>query len=247
MNDLKEQFNVKKSENEKGIPNFWLETLQACRITAEMIQEHDEPVLAFLQDVRVKMHEQKPYGYTIEFEFAENPYFTNKVLTKTFELKTDVDPKDPFSFDGPDLERCTGCKIDWKPNKNVTVRLVKKKIKGRNKKAPPKVISKEEKQESFFTFFETRPETHKPAAGKKNRNTSESGGESGKQVALNKSNSSHPDEENEEDEDEMDEETAHDLYLMTEFETGQYLKVTGRKKIFFLIFSFWFFFLVFFN
>lgn len=92
MGDLKAQFDVKKgSGDEKGIPNFWLETLQAFRITAEMIQEHDEPVLAYLQDIRVRMHEKKPYGYTLEFEFAENPFFTNKVLTKTFELKIDVD------------------------------------------------------------------------------------------------------------------------------------------------------------
>lgn len=223
LNDLKAQFETKKGSNEKGIPNFWLETLQAFRITAEMIQEHDEAVLAFLQDIRVKMHDQKPYGYTIEFEFAENPYFTNKVLTKSFELKMDVDSKDPFSYDGPDLERCTGCKIDWKPNKNVTVRLTKKKIKGRNKKAPPKVVTKEEKQESFFVFFETRPELTK-SGSKKGRNASESS-DAGKQVALkNKS----ADEDNEdEDDDEMDEETAHDLYLMTEFETGQYLKVNN--------------------
>jgi len=140
-------------KSEKGIPNFWLETLQSFRITAELIQEHDEPILAFLQDVRVTLFDKKPYGYTLEFEFAENPYFTNKILTKTYELKTDIDPKDPFSFEGPDLEKSTGCKIDWKTGKNVTVKSVKKKIKPRNKKGVPKIITKEEKQDSFFNFF----------------------------------------------------------------------------------------------
>lgn len=230
--DLKAQFEVKKSgEETKGIPNFWLETLQAFRITSEMIQEHDEAVLAYLQDIRVQMHDQKPLGYTLEFEFSDNPYFSNKVLTKTFELKIDIDSKDPFSFDGPCLERCYGCKIDWKPNKNVTVRLIKKKIKGRNKKAPPKIVTKEEKQDSFFLFFETRSEAN--LSDSKNSKTkskvsqnSESGGEasssSNKNLAL-KSGRAQPDEEDDDD-DEMDEMAAHELYLMTEFETGQYFK-----------------------
>jgi nucleosome assembly protein 1-like 1 len=174
-----------------------------------MIQEHDEPVLAYLQDIRVKMNDKKPLGYTLEFEFAENPYFTNKTLTKTYELKTDVDKTDPFSYEGPDLEKSIGCKIDWKPNKNVTVKLIKKKLKSRNKKAPPKIVTKEEKQESFFTYFDT------PKVG--------ASGDAAKQVAIKKPDS-HPDDDD--DDDALDEETAHDLYLMADFETGEYIKVS---------------------
>ncbi len=122
LNNLKAQFNG-KSHDEKGIFNFWLETLQSFRMTSELIQEHDEPILSFLQDMKVVLFDKKPYGYTLEFHFAENPYFTNKVLTKTYELKTEVDQKDPFSYEGPDLERTTGCKIDWKQGKNVTVKV----------------------------------------------------------------------------------------------------------------------------
>jgi hypothetical protein len=32
------------------------------------------------------MHQKKPYGYTIEFFFNQNEFFTNAVLTKTYEL-----------------------------------------------------------------------------------------------------------------------------------------------------------------
>jgi len=140
---------------EKGIENFWLVTLQSFRITSEIIQEYDEPILGYLKDIRVKLFDKKPYGYTLEFYFNENPYFTNKVLTKTYELKTEVDPKDPFSYDGPDLDKAIGCKINWNPNKNVCTKLIKKKLKPRNKKQPPKIVTKEEKQDSFFNFFET--------------------------------------------------------------------------------------------
>jgi hypothetical protein len=140
--------NGDSKEEKKGIPNFWLETLQSFRMTAELVQECDEPILAFLQDIQVRMFEQKPYGYTLEFHFAENPHFTNKVLTKTYELKIEVDSKDPFSFEGPDLDKVIGCKIDWKAGKNVCVKLVKKKIKSKNKKAPPKIITK-----GLLTFY----------------------------------------------------------------------------------------------
>jgi nucleosome assembly protein 1-like 1 len=213
LNNLKAQFNGKQNGNdEKGIFNFWLETLQSFRITSELIQEHDEPILSFLQDIKVVLFDQKPYGYRLEFHFAENPYFTNKVLTKSYELKTEIDAKDPFSYEGPDIDKSTGCKIDWKPGQNVTVKVTKKKIKSKNKKAPPKVVTKEEKQESFFSFFDTP----KP---------SKSDEPDAKAVVLKPKRKSVGDED---DEFEDDEENAHeDLLMMADFEIGQYI----REKI----------------
>jgi nucleosome assembly protein 1-like 1 len=108
-------------------------------------------------------------------------------------LKTEVDPKDPFSFEGPDLNKTTGCKIDWKAGKNVTVEIIKKKLKSKNKKTPPKIVQKEEKQDSFFNFFDT-PKIAKTDARKV----------------------SQLDEENEEDQEE--------LYMIADFEIGQYLR-----------------------
>jgi len=35
--------------------------------------------------------------------------------------------KNPGSFEGPEIFKCTGCKIDWKEGKNVTVKYIKKK------------------------------------------------------------------------------------------------------------------------
>jgi nucleosome assembly protein 1-like 1 len=199
LNDLREQFKVNENgKDEKGIPHFWLETLQSFRMTAELIQEHDEPILEFLRDVRVKLFDKKPYGYTLEFHFDENPYFTNKVLTKTYELKTEVDPKDPFSYEGPDLEKAIGCKIDWLPGKNTTVKLTKTKVKPKNKKGAVKTVTKEEKQDSFFTFFDTPKVTEKSDS---------------KQIALRN-------EDHDDDEDETDEE----LFLMADFEIGQYIR-----------------------
>lgn len=216
LKDLKEQFDPKKANgtsDEKGIPNFWLETLQSFRITAEIIQEYDEPILAFLQDITCHLFDQKPYGYKLEFHFAENPYFTNKVLTKTYELTNEIDPKDPFSFEGPDLQRSLGCKIDWKAGKNVTIKLIKKKLKPKNKKGVPKIITKEEKQDSFFNFFETieKKTTNKSPAS--------SGAEDKAVVAVKGRAHS--------DDDDDDEEDDSELYRIADFEIGQYL----REKI----------------
>lgn len=222
LKDLKEKFDPKNGNgtDEKGISNFWLDTLQSFRITAEIIQEQDEPALAYLQDIRCHLFDKKPYGYTLEFHFSENPYFTNKVLTKTYELKTEIDPKDPFSFEGPDLEKAIGCKIDWKAGKNLTVRQIKKKIKPRNKKGPPKIITKEEKQDSFFNFFDTPQKS----ADKKSAKSPASSGAEDKQVAVRRPNNKS---QSEDDDFEDDDEDDEDLYLIADFEIGQYL----REKI----------------
>lgn len=160
VKDLKAKVNLGNSEVDtiKGIPDFWLHTFKSTDLISEMIQEYDEPVLKFLRDVRVRMHEQKPYGYTIEFHFNENEFFANKVLTKTYELSTEVDDKDPFSFDGPVLYKSTGCKIEWVKGKDVTMRLVKKKQKHKSS-GMTRVIHKEEKQDSFFNYFDNPTET----------------------------------------------------------------------------------------
>ena len=97
---------VDEAKKEKGIANFWVDTLQSFRITAELIQEVDEPVLAYLHDIRVKYFDKQPHDYMLEFHFGDNPYFTNKVLTKTYHLTTEIDAKDPFSFEGPTPSEC---------------------------------------------------------------------------------------------------------------------------------------------
>ena len=66
-----------------------------------------------MQDIKVNLFDKKPYGYSLDFHFAANPFFENRILTKTYALKTEVDPKDPFAYDGPDLDKATGCVINW--------------------------------------------------------------------------------------------------------------------------------------
>ena len=47
-------------------------------------------------------------GFTLEFYFDTNNYFTNKVLVKKYEMSCEPDPEDIFSFSGPEIVKCTG-------------------------------------------------------------------------------------------------------------------------------------------
>merc|ERR1712121_215139 len=92
-------------------------------------------------------------GFILEFHFSPNDYFTNKVLTKEYEMKCEPMEDDPFSFEGPEIYKCKGCTIDWKKGKNLTVKQVKKKQKHKNK-GSVRTITKQVKADSFFNFFD---------------------------------------------------------------------------------------------
>ncbi|CAG0923082.1 unnamed protein product [Notodromas monacha] len=136
----------------KGIPDFWLTIFKNVEMLSEMVQEHDEPVLKHLSDIKVKLT-QEPMGFELEFFFTPNEYFNNSVLTKKYEFKCEPDQDDPFSFEGPEIVRCHGCKIDWKKDKNVTVRIVKKKQKHKGH-GGVRVVPKTVPNDSFFNFFD---------------------------------------------------------------------------------------------
>ena len=139
-------------ENTKGIPEFWLTILKNVELISNNIQEHDEPILAHLTDIQVKLSPKPKMGFTLEFYFSPNDFFTNSVLTKHYELKAEVDPEDPFSFEGAEVSKCTGCEINWKKGKNVTVRSVTKKQKHKSK-GNVRTVEKQVPNDSFFNFF----------------------------------------------------------------------------------------------
>merc|ERR1719339_934476 len=145
----------KKEGSIKGIPNFWLTVFQNANETLlnGMFEKIDEPIFKHLEDVTISLPE-KNTGYIINFHFSANEFFTNTVLTKEYEMKSDIDPEDPLDFDGPEVSQSKGCKIDWKAGKNPTVKVIKQKVKQKGKgKGGQKFVTKEEKRESFFNFF----------------------------------------------------------------------------------------------
>uniref|UniRef100_A0A4W3I9T2 Nucleosome assembly protein 1-like 4b n=1 Tax=Callorhinchus milii TaxID=7868 RepID=A0A4W3I9T2_CALMI len=142
-----------QEESPKGIPDFWVTIFRNVDMLSELVEEHDEPILKHLQDVRVKFSEpNEPMNFTLEFHFEPNDYFTNSILTKTYKMKSEPDQVDPFSFEGPEIVDFVGCTIDWKKGKNVTMKNIKKKQKHKGR-GTVRTITKQVPNDSFFNFF----------------------------------------------------------------------------------------------
>ncbi|NWS10268.1 NP1L1 protein, partial [Pachyramphus minor] len=150
---LEEEKKDEEKEDPKGIPEFWLTVFKNVDLLSDMVQEHDEPILKYLKDIKVKFSEVgQPMSFTLEFHFEPNDYFTNEVLTKTYRMRSEPDDSDPFSFDGPEIMGCTGCQIDWKKGKNVTLKTIKKKQKHKGR-GTVRTVTKTVSNDSFFNFF----------------------------------------------------------------------------------------------
>ena len=48
------------TENVSGVPEFWLTIFKNVDMLSDMIQEHDEPILKHLQDIKVKFSQSNP-------------------------------------------------------------------------------------------------------------------------------------------------------------------------------------------
>ncbi|XP_061101329.1 nucleosome assembly protein 1-like 4 isoform X1 [Conger conger] len=140
-------------EDPKGIPEFWLTIFRNVDMLSDLLQEHDEPILKHLQDIKVKFSEpDQPMSFTLEFHFETNNFFKNTVLTKVYKMKSEPDSADPFSFEGPEIVDCEGCDIDWHKGKDVTVKTIKKKQKHKGR-GTVRTITKQVPNDSFFNFF----------------------------------------------------------------------------------------------
>ncbi|XP_044925031.1 nucleosome assembly protein 1-like 1 isoform X2 [Mustela nigripes] len=159
ISELKEKAKIEdekkdeEKEDPKGIPEFWLTVFKNVDLLSDMVQEHDEPILKHLKDIKVKFSDAgQPMSFVLEFHFEPNEYFTNEVLTKTYRMRSEPDDSDPFSFDGPEIMGCTGCQIDWKKGKNVTLKTIKKKQKHKGR-GTVRTVTKTVSNDSFFNFF----------------------------------------------------------------------------------------------
>jgi nucleosome assembly protein 1-like 1 len=150
-------FAKRSDELRKGkIPQFWLTAFGNCEMIRENITDKDAAALRYLTDVTCKEvdtaeAEASPAGkakltagsYTLYFKFDPNPFFENDVLTKSYIME---------DGDDGELDHAVGCQIKWKPGKDMTTKLLKKKIRG-GRGGAGKIITKKEPCDSFFNFF----------------------------------------------------------------------------------------------
>ncbi|KAL9107560.1 MAG: hypothetical protein Q9227_007560 [Pyrenula ochraceoflavens] len=132
-------------EKTKGIPEFWLSAMKNQTSIAELITDRDEEALRTLIDVRMEYLDRP--GFKLIFEFAENDFFTNKTISKTYFYQEESGYGGDFIYD-----HAEGDKIDWKPGKDCTVRVESKKQRNKNTKQT-RVVKKTVPTESFFNFF----------------------------------------------------------------------------------------------
>ncbi|RYP48965.1 hypothetical protein DL768_005237 [Monosporascus sp. mg162] len=133
------------AEKVSGIPEFWLSAMKNQISLAEMITDRDEGALRYLTDIRME-YLDKP-GFRLLFDFAENEYFTNKTITKTYYYQNESGYGGDFIYD-----HAEGDKINWKEGKDLTVRVESKKQRNKNTKQT-RIVKKTVPTESFFNFF----------------------------------------------------------------------------------------------
>ncbi|KAG6056050.1 hypothetical protein E4U17_002554 [Claviceps sp. LM77 group G4] len=143
--DANAQSENEAAEDVAGIPEFWLSAMKNQTTLAEMITDRDEAALKHLTDVRMEYLE-KP-GFRLIFEFSENDYFSNKIITKTYYYQTESGYGGDFIYD-----HAEGDKIEWYPGKDLTVRVEAKKQRNKNTNQT-RIVKKTVPTESFFNFF----------------------------------------------------------------------------------------------
>lgn len=132
--------------SEEGIESFWLTALQNHSGISELITERDEGALKYLLDVRYTHLAKPELGFKLVFEFAENPYFENKALEKTYYYQVQAvvlrcegrlvltRVQDELGYAGDFMfDRAKGTQIVWKEDKDLTKEIEIKKQ--RNKSA----------------------------------------------------------------------------------------------------------------
>lgn len=145
--DEEEEEVEEEESTETGIPNFWLTAMENLSTISEMITDRDAEVLEYLADIR--MEYLSTPGFELIFEFRENPFFSNQILTKTYHYQVELGYSGDFVYDQAD-----GCEINWKTKENnVTMSIERRKQRNRNTKQT-RTIEKLTPTESFFNFFD---------------------------------------------------------------------------------------------
>ncbi|KAJ5095151.1 Nucleosome assembly protein 1 [Penicillium argentinense] len=126
-NETKETEEKKEDQGEStaGIPEFWLSAMKNQISLAEMITDRDEEALKHLTDIRMEYLDRP--GFRLIFEFSENEFFTNKTISKAYYYKDENGYGGDFIYD-----HAEGSKIDWKEEKDLTLRLESKKQRNKS-------------------------------------------------------------------------------------------------------------------
>ena len=120
--------NAEGAADAKGIPEFWLSAMKNSSL-AETITDRDEEALKNLTDIRMEYLDRP--GFRLLFVFADNEFFSNKMLSKTYYYQEENGYGGDFIYD-----HAEGDKIDWKSGKDLTTKVESKKQRNKSTSAP---------------------------------------------------------------------------------------------------------------
>lgn len=122
----KEEEETTTSSDVKGVPEFWLTAMKNMIALANLITSKDEEVLRHLTDIRLSYLDVP--GFRLEFVFAaENEFFTDKVLTKSYFYQQQAGYGGDFIYD-----HAEGMDIKWNEGKDLTVKIETKRQRNKS-------------------------------------------------------------------------------------------------------------------
>ncbi|KAJ8749923.1 hypothetical protein K2173_013838 [Erythroxylum novogranatense] len=130
-NEFRRPAYIRRNEVIKSIPDFWLTAFLSHPVLSDLLTEEDQKIFKYLEALDVEDFKDVKLGYSVTFNFKENPYFEDTKLMKT------------FTFFEEGTTRITGTDIRWKEGMGVVNGLNNEK-KG-NKRALQEI--------SFFSWF----------------------------------------------------------------------------------------------
>jgi len=149
----------KRREVLKSIPRFWpVVLMRHSLVSFHLTHTADQSALAYLEDIWVEKDPQELRCFKLEFHFKENPYFTNRVLTKEYSYF----PPPAAADDKPDENGITEAMVDFLWERDTTIHGMKIDWKEDDKaltKLYPREMDPEDEEDvaepgSFFNFFE---------------------------------------------------------------------------------------------
>ncbi|GJP47629.1 hypothetical protein CLOM_g6809 [Closterium sp. NIES-68] len=133
-NKLRRPIYERRQQLVSQVNDFWTTVLLNHNLLHAFFTDEDRQVLEYLRGLDVEDYKDIKSGYSITFTFAENPYFSNKELTKSFK----------YTEEGTANVEAT--KIEWKEGMDLTAPKPKQEKPGKKRQL--------EEEESFFKWFE---------------------------------------------------------------------------------------------
>lgn len=99
---------LERDEIFKSIPNFWLFAFLGHHALGDLFGEEDQKIFRFVNSMDVEDEEDVVSGYRITLKFNDNPYFTNRSLTKR------------ITFCKDETTNLSAVEIDWKDGMAIT-------------------------------------------------------------------------------------------------------------------------------